>query len=139
MCDVRTIAKRSYRWNRNQCSYYRNAGSVLGMPALAILYERERQFASRSPPSIRIEMAAVYATLALFTLSEISRADTVRGSCREQAYISTFEDFTVRPIVVLDSRFNKRALLAADDRQFSALMAEVDLWLKKRYRSSGVR
>ena len=37
----------------------------------------------------------------------------------------------MRPTVVLDSRFDKRALLAVDDRQFSALMAEVDVWLKE--------
>ena len=44
---------------------------------------------------------------------------------------STQEDFIVRPIVVLDSRFDKRALLVADDRRFSELMAEVDVRLKK--------
>ena len=38
----------------------------------------------------------------------------------------------MRPTVVLDSRFDKRALLAADDRQFSALMGEVDVWLEEK-------
>jgi len=37
----------------------------------------------------------------------------------------------VRSTSVLDSRFDKQALLAADDRQFSALMAEVDVCLKE--------
>ena len=37
----------------------------------------------------------------------------------------------MRPIVVLDSRFDKQVLLVAKDRQFSALMTEVDVWLKK--------
>jgi hypothetical protein len=54
--------------------------------------------------------------------------------CKEDAIkdraTSTMEDLTVRPTFALDSRFDKQALHAADDRQFSALMAEVDETLK---------
>ena len=37
----------------------------------------------------------------------------------------------MRPTSILDSRFDKQALLAADDHQFSALMSEVDARLKE--------